>query len=55
MGGENKKMENETAIEEIAPQEVKHVHVFNDDFAYVALTVTVTCTYVIINTLLFVA
>jgi len=47
-------MENETIVEEIAPQE-KHVHVFNEEFAYVALTVTVTCTYVIINALLFVA
>jgi len=46
-------MENETIVEEIAPQE-KHVQVFNTDFAYVALTVTVTCTYLIINTLLFV-
>jgi len=47
-------MENEIVPEEIVPQE-KHVQVFNADFAYVALTVTVVCTYVIINTLLFVA
>jgi hypothetical protein len=45
-------MENET-IEEAVPLE-KQVQVFNGDFAYVALTVTVTCTYLIINTLLFV-
>ncbi len=47
-------MEEETNIEEVVPQE-KHVQVFNSDFAYVALTVTITCTYLIVNTLLFVA
>lgn len=46
-------MENEN-VEEIALPK-KHVQVFNDEFAYVAFTTVIVCTYVIINTLLFVA
>lgn len=47
-------MENIQNVEAIEPQE-EITPVFNGDFAYLAITTTIMCTYVIINTLLFVA
>lgn len=47
-------MENVQAVEAIESQE-ESTHVFNADFAYLAITTTIMCTYVIINTILFVA
>lgn len=40
-------------VEAQEPQE-NRAQVFNGDFAYLAITTTIMCTYVIINTMLFV-